>query len=342
MVKLNNSANRGIYELEVTNNTKIEQKTKIKQDNKTKNSNEIFAYASLVLARLLYGSTFLAMKVVLDDYNPISMIAIRMVFASICFLPFLFTTYKNIRIQVSDLKILFLMILAEPCLYFLFEGYALQNTTSSQAGIVNALEPVFITIGAGFILKEKMPKVAYLGFIIAIIGSVFLSVSAQATDSAPNPLLGNFLECLAIILAALSIIATKYLMDKYPPFYLAGCQILGGAIFFVIMSYLMYGSLTVQLGISFLILIYLALLTVVTYALYNFSMCSLSASKASPFLYLMPVFAMIFGWFFLDESLTKLQIFACLIIFFGIYLTQTNYKRKLVKIRKHAKKILQN
>ena len=304
------------------------------------NNNELFAYASLILAMLLYGSTFLAMKVVLNDYNPVTMITIRMIFASLLFLPFLFTTYKNIRIQKSDFKILFLMILAEPCLYFIFEGYALQNTTSSQAGIVNALEPVFITIGAAFILKEKMPKVAYLGFIIAIIGSVFLSISAQATESAPNPLLGNFLEGLAIILAALSIIATKYLMDKYPPFYLAGCQIIGGAIFFFLLNYFMYGTFTVKIGLSLIILIYLALLTVVTYALYNFSMCSLSASKASPFLYLMPVFAMIFGWFFLDEILTKLQIVACFVIFFGIYLTQTNYKRKLVKIRKKAKEYL--
>lgn len=306
------------------------------------NSNELFAYASLILAMLLYGSTFLAMKVVLDDYNPVSMIAIRMIFASLCFLPFLFTTYKNIRVQKSDFGILFLMILAEPCLYFIFEGYALQNTTSSQAGIVNALEPVFITIGAAFILKEKMPKVAYLGFIIAIIGSVFLSISAQATENAPNPVLGNFLECLAIILAALSIIATKYLMDKYPPFYLAGCQIIGGAIFFLGLNYFMYGALHIIGGISLFILIYLSLLTVVTYALYNFSMCSLSASKASPFLYLMPVFAMIFGWFFLDEVLTKWQIVACFVIFFGIYLTQTNYKRKLVKIRKKVRKHIIN
>lgn len=304
------------------------------------NNNELFAYASLVLAMLLYGSTFLAMKVVLDDYPPVTMITIRMIFASLLFLPFLFTTYKGIKIQKSDFKILFLMILAEPCLYFIFEGYALQNTTSSQAGIVNALEPVFITIGAAFILKEKMPKVAYLGFIIAVIGSAFLSISANATENAPNPLLGNFLECLAIILAALSIIATKYLMDKYPPFFLAGCQIIGGAVFFFILNYFMYGSLTLKIGMSLIILIYLALLTVVTYALYNFSMCSLSASKASPFLYLMPVFAMIFGWFFLDEILTKMQIMSCLVIFFGIYLTQTNYKRNLVKIRKKTKKYL--
>lgn len=313
----------GIYELEV----------------KSKKSNEIFAYTSLILAMLLYGSTFLAMKVVLNNYSPIEMIAIRMVMATLLFLPFLFTTYKNIRVEKSDFGILFLMILAEPCLYFIFEGYALKNTTSSQAGIVNALEPVFITIGAAFILKEKMPKVAYLGFIIAIIGSVFLSISAQATESAPNPILGNFLECVAIILAALSIIATKYLMDKYPPFYLAGCQIIGGAIFFVLLSFLLYGNLSFHFGLSFLILIYLALLTVVTYALYNYSMCSLSASKASPFLYLMPVFAMLFGWFFLDELLTKGQIIACFVIFFGIYLTQTNYKRKLVKIRKHVRKL---
>lgn len=301
------------------------------------NNNELFAYASLVLAMLLYGSTFLAMKVILDDYPPVTMITIRMLFASITFLPFLFTTYKKIRIQKKDIKILLFMILAEPCLYFIFEGYALEHTTSSQAGIVNALEPVFITIGAAFILKERMPKVAYLGFVIAIIGSIFLSISAQATENAPNPLFGNMLEGLAIMLAALSIITTKYLMDKYPPFYLAGCQIIGGAIFFTILNYIMYGSLEIHTGTSLFILIYLALLTVVTYALYNFSMCSLSASKASPFLYLMPVFAMIFGWFFLDEILTKTQIIACFIIFFGIYLTQTNYKRKLVKIRKKFK-----
>ena len=305
-----------------------------------KNNNELFAYASLILAMLLYGSTFLAMKVVLDDYSPILMIAVRMLMASFLFFPFLLTTYRNIKVEKSDFGILFLMILAEPCLYFIFEGYALQNTTSSQAGIVNALEPVFITIGAAFILKERMPKVAYLGFIIAILGSVFLSVSAQATESAPNPILGNTLEGLAIILAALSIIATKYLMDKYPPFYLAGCQIIGGAVFFTVLNYIMYGNFSIHFGMSFFILIYLALLTVVTYALYNYSMCSLSASKASPFLYLMPVFAMIFGWFFLDEVLTKGQIIACFVIFFGIYLTQTNYKRKLVKIRKHAKRIL--
>ena len=309
---------------------------------KGKNSNEIFAYASLILAMLLYGSTFLAMKVVLNDYPPVTMIAIRMIIATLFFLPFLFTTYKDIKIQKSDWKILALMILAEPCLYFIFEGYALQNTTSSQAGIVNALEPVFITIGAAFILKERMPKVAYLGFIIAILGSVFLSISAQATESAPNPLFGNMLECLAIILAALSIIATKYLMDKYPPFYLAGCQIIGGAFFFAILSYIMHGNINLIFGLSFFIIVYLALLTVITYALYNYSMCSLSASKASPFLYLMPVFAMFFGWFFLDEILTKWQIIACFVIFLGIYLTQTNYKRKLVKIRKHAKKVMKS
>lgn len=312
----------------------------VKNKNKNKNSNEIFAYASLILAMLLYGSTFIAMKVVLDDYAPVTMIAIRMLLAALFFIPFLFTTYKNIKIKKNDFKILFIMILAEPCIYFILEGYALQNTTSSQAGIVNALEPVFITLGAAFILKESMPKVAYLGFIIAIIGSVFLSLSAPTTENAPFPILGNFLECFAVILAAISIITTKYLMDKYPPFFLAGCQILGGAIFFTILNYFMYGSFHLCFGLSFFILIYLALLTVVTYALYNFSMCSLSASKASPFLYLMPVFAMFFGWFFLDEILTKMQIVSCFVIFFGIYLTQTNYKRKLVKIRKKTKNIL--
>ena len=76
----------GIYELAV----------------KSSGNNELFAYASLIFAMLLYGSTFLAMKVLLNEYNPVPMIAIRMVMAAILFLPFLFTTYKNIKIHLFE------------------------------------------------------------------------------------------------------------------------------------------------------------------------------------------------------------------------------------------------
>ena len=122
-------------------------------------------------------------------------------------------------------------------------------------------------------------------------------------------------------------------MDKYPPFLLAGVQVVLGGVFFMILNALQGGSFVPVFNESFIILVYLGVLTVVSYALYNYGICTLSASKASPFLYLLPISSIIFGCFFLGESFNLLQIFACLLIFVGIYVSQIKDKRKLVKLR---------
>ena len=69
----------------------------------------------------------------------------------------------------------------------------------------------------------------------------------------------------------------------------------------------MHGSFNVVINTSFLIVIYLGILTIVAYALYNFAICTLSASKFSPFLFVLPVAAVFFGWFFLGETINSKQ-----------------------------------
>ena len=87
------------------------------------------------------------------------------------------------------------------------------------------------------------------------------------------------------------------------------------------------------------IIIYLGIVTVSDYALYNFAMCTLSASKASAFLYLQPVFAIFFGVVFLNEFLTPLQIIAVFLIFVGLILSQ---KKTLVKVRRITRSLKQS
>ncbi|MDD3238065.1 MAG: DMT family transporter [Candidatus Gastranaerophilales bacterium] len=299
---------------------------------KYKNQNEIFAYISLFIAVILYGTTLTATKVCLTFYSTPELMTFRMLISAFLFLPFFFTTYKNVKIEKLDLKFVLLMMICEPCLYFLFETNALKYTSSGQAGIVSALEPIFIVIGARIILKEKLPKIAYYGLFIAIIGSVFLSLASDVNEQAPNPIFGNFLELCAIILTDTSIITTKYLMDRYPPFYLAGISVMGGAVFFVLLNWIQGGSFAIIPNISAIIVLYLGILTVIAYALYNFSICTLSASKASPFLFLLPVAAVFFGWFFLGETFNLWQLAACSFIFGGIYISQLKDRKKIIKI----------
>lgn len=297
------------------------------------NKSETFAYISLIIATVLYGTTLTAMKVCLNYYSEVEMITLRMIISSMLFLPFFLTVYKDLKIDKIDYKFIFLMTICEPCLYFLFETHALRFTSSGQAGVVSAMEPILIIIFAKLILKEHLPKIAYFGVFLGIIGAIVLSLGSDVNELAPNPLLGNFLELCAEILTVTSIITTKYLMDKYPPFLLAGVQVVLGGVFFMILNALQGGSFVPVFNESFIILVYLGVLTVVSYALYNYGICTLSASKASPFLYLLPISSIIFGCFFLGESFNLLQIFACLLIFVGIYVSQIKDKRKLVKLR---------
>lgn len=297
---------------------------------------EMFAYISLFFCMITYGASFLAMKVVLFEYSPTTTMMFRMLIASVFFMPFMATVYRKIRIRKQDVGLLFLMTLCEPCLYFLLEANALSYTTASQAGIVYSMLPLFITLGAIMVLREKVPLAAFGGFLIAIIGSVMLSCDSAATEIAPRPILGNTLEFFAVIMTTVSIITTKYLMDKYPPFFLAGFQTVSGAVFFTVLNFLQGNSFHLSPNMTLFVIIYLGIVTVSDYALYNFAMCTLSASKASAFLYLQPVFAIFFGVVFLNEFLTPLQILAVFLIFAGLILSQ---KKMLVKARRIARSI---
>ncbi len=297
------------------------------------NKNERFAYISLIVATVLYGTTLTAMKVCLNFYSEVEMITLRMIISSLLFLPFFLTVYKDLKVDKIDFKFILLMTICEPCLYFLFETHALRFTTSGQAGVVSSMEPILIIIFAKFILKEHLPKIAYIGVLLGIIGSVVLSLGSDVNELAPNPILGNSLEMCAEILTVTSIITTKYLMDKYPPFFLAGSQVLLGAVFFIVLNIVRHGSFIPVINESLPILIYLGVLTVVSYALYNYGICTLSASKASPFLYMLPISSICFGCFFLGESFNLTQFFACALIFVGIYISQMKDKRKFVKLR---------
>ena len=103
-----------------------------------KNPNELFAYLSVTIAVLLYGTTLTATKICMQYYTTSELMAFRMIISAVLFLPFFFTVYKNIRIERKDIKLILLMMLCEPCLYFLFETNALKYTTSGQAGIVSS------------------------------------------------------------------------------------------------------------------------------------------------------------------------------------------------------------
>ncbi len=276
---------------------------------------------------LLWSSSFVALKYAFQSYHPMLVIFARMLIGSICFLPFI-TTFRKVTITRHELKYLLIMAICEPCLYFIFEAKALQNTTASQAGMITSILPLLVAVLAWGILREKVSRQTRIGFLLAVSGAVILSLAAEESANAPNPLLGNFYEFLAMICAAGYTISLKYLSRNLPALFLTATQAFVGAIFFLPFVLFTHDSLPEFHLPAFLAIIYLGtFVTFGAYGCYNYAVGCIPASQAAGFINLIPVFSVIMGMVLLNERMNGIQLAACALVFLGIYLSGSNKSR---------------
>jgi drug/metabolite transporter (DMT)-like permease len=285
---------------------------------------DIRATLALLAAMIIWSTSFVALKATFRTYDPMFVIWGRQILASLLFLFVIKRLWRKCTYEKGDYKLLLLMAVFEPCLYFLFEAIAITNTTASQAGILTSTLPILVAIAAFFTLEEKTTPLTWLGFVIAIGGAALLSFYSEVTESAPNPLLGNFLEFCAMVCAAGYTISLKRLSRRYNPFFLTAFQCFIGSVFFIPFIFINgRGFPTEIVLLPALGIVYLGVIvTIGAYGLYSVGISRVKASTAAAFVNLIPVFTMIFGWILLNERMNLMQYCGCGLIFAGVYLSQ--------------------
>jgi drug/metabolite transporter (DMT)-like permease len=287
------------------------------------------ALAALAGAVLLWSGTFIAMKLVLEVFHPVFMIFARMCGSVLLLFPFLRAWSRKTPYAGGDWRIIALMVICEPCLYFMFEGYALRYTTASQAGLVTSLMPLMVGVGAFLFLGERLSLRAWLGFFLAVGGVALLSFTGESDESAPNALLGNGLELCAMLMGTVYTLCVRKLAG-YPPFFICAMQAGAGALFFGLMIVVTGAPLPEALPplTPLLALVFLCFSTVLAYGLYNTGVARLSAARAAAWINLIPALTLFMGITFLGESLTQVQALAVLPILGGVLLTQVRGRRR--------------
>ena len=280
---------------------------------------------ALVGAMVLWASSFIALKYAFMHYDPMVVIFARMAIALLFVLLFFTKVFRNLDIRKNDIKYLSLMALFEPCLYFIFEAEALVNTTASQAGMITALLPVMVALGAWLWIGEKINRRIIVGGLLAFGGAVWLSFGGEASSYAPNPLYGNVMEFLAMVMAVGYTLTLKHLSKRFKPLFLTAFQALVGSLFFL-PSLLLPSTV---LPVTFPLLPSLAVLylgvavSFGAYGLYNYGVSTIPASEASLFINLIPVFAVLLAYLLLDEQLGWSEILGGTVILFGVFVAQS-------------------
>lgn len=272
----------------------------------------------LVLAMLLWGSSFIAMKVALRSYDPVVVMCGRMIIAALIFIVFR-KHFGKVEYRPGDWKLLAFMAFCEPCLYFSLETHALQWTSASEAAMITALLPALTVLGASIFLSEKITVRNGLGLLVAVAGVFGLTWFGRPSEHAPCSWLGNSLEIGAMVFAAGYTLTSRHLGVRYSPFFLTAVQAFAGSAFFI--PALLMSGIKMPSGGGWepvIAVFYLgAVVNVVAYFLYNYGLSRIPVSQASPFVNLIPVFSMVLGWMVLGEALTSIQYLAAAVVLGG-------------------------
>lgn len=286
------------------------------------NARNILPVLSILGAVFLWGSSFSAMRYLLMFLPPYGVMFCRIFIAFLFILP-LSAKFIPKNYRKGDWKILLPMVIFQPCLYFLFETNALTYTTSSQAGIISACLPLMVAAAAWMFLSEAMRPVTVFGLMLSISGVIMLTIFQGTETSATSPVLGNFLEFLAMASACGNMILVKKLSARYDTWSLTFMQVGAGLVFFFpgISHVLAADQAIWNLKIIF-ILIYLGIcVSFLSFGLYNWGISKIDASRASVFINLIPVTAVILGWVFLGETLNPRQILAAGVVITGVMIS---------------------
>lgn len=268
---------------------------------------------TLTLAMLLWSSSFIALKHVLEVWSFGQVLFMRMGVASCCWL-LCYRQLGRFSYQKGDWRWLALMGALEPCLYFLLEVNALRYTSAGQAGMVCALLPLMVALVALVLLRERVSRRQLLGFAIAISGIALLGLAEGADEFAPNALLGNSLEMGA---ATYSVVFKK-LSSRYGVMTLTALQAFVGTLFFAPFAFSVPWPADWDWQDMGVILFLGAFVTLGAYLLYNWSVTQVKVTLAAAYVNLIPVFTLLLAYLLLGETLGALQWVACAAVLAGI------------------------
>ena len=155
---------------------------------------------------LIWGTTFISTKVLLQDFQPIEILFFRFVLGLIA----LFLVYPR-PLKGTSLRqeLTFAAAgLSGVCLYYLLENIALTYTMASNVGVIISVAPFFTALLSRLFLKQEGTLRAnfFIGFLAAMAGIGFISFNGAAMELNPA---GDLLALLAAFLWACYSILTR-------------------------------------------------------------------------------------------------------------------------------------
>lgn len=289
------------------------------------NKNEILASLAALIPNIIFGFSFLFSKTALSFAHPLIILAVRF---TVAFLVLnLLWALGVVKLNFRGKKIgkIMLMAVAQPLLYFIFELYGINATSSAMSGVIISLVPVAVIVLSSLFLKEKPTRLQIGCATLSLLAVAAISILSN--DGNRNTLYGILLLLGAVVCAAVFNIISRGESAKFTPFERTYMMFLVGAVGFDIIAVAaLQGSFLPELCAAAVhpefwgAIGYLAVLSsIVAFMLYNYATTKISAVRAASFSNVITVVSVLAGLLIMKENLSVPQLICCALIILGVY-----------------------
>lgn len=176
----------------------------------------IIAWVTLVFCNLIWSFHFTSIKLTQDQVGPYFTVWAPMLLATIFLAPFVVKDFKKGKKRIKDVLVFVQLGALGAFPSQVFMTYGTQYSLASNAAILVLALPVITAVFAFLILKEKMNRLRWASFGIAILGVILCSTSdIRQADLSSKYAVGNLLIFLAIIGNAYYNVGCKKIADRF-------------------------------------------------------------------------------------------------------------------------------
>ena len=282
---------------------------------------------SIVIATIIWGSTFVAQSVGMDHIGPFTFQAVRCFMGGLLLIPLIALTDrflnkgdgKSYFSRWRDPKLWKAGLLCGTPLFIAMnlQQLGMVDVDAGKAGFLTAMYIVFVPV-LGIFLKQKSSKWVPLSVILGVVGLYFLSC-AGVTEIAPGDLL--LLACaLAFAVQIISVDKFAKEVDCLRLNCISAflCSVLSG----VLMLFTEKPTWSGIIDCSGSLMYAGFLSTAIAYSLQNLGQKDLPPATASLLMSMESVFAVLSGWLVLSERLTVWEWLGCVLVFAAVILSQ--------------------
>lgn len=270
------------------------------------------ATAALALAGCFWGTGFFFGKIDFREMTVSENATFRFLFACIPLIPF--ALRKSTLFQKrnwSDISLFAVATVIGFPVQFLIQFKGLQLTSVSHASLIVGTLPVMVAFTSVAFLHERLNRIEWAILLLSPVGAALIALSTKgsAGGSSEPTRSGDLLVLLSMVAAAIFILLSKRLLQKYDSIEMTTWMILLGTALLIIWSEAfqplrfhfsreVWGAAAAQ-GL---------LATAGAYLCWNWGLARVPASRAGVFLNLEPLVGSCLGVFILHETLGALAL----------------------------------